>query len=280
MALRAEERQSHFISDGDQRQAVIRGEPAPATGLVGASVGDTVVCPAYGMSSVAVNFTGVVAPSFAFESSNDGQATWNPVLMFSSTFVSTGTSGVGFGQWEGGIPAGSTHFRVRCTAASAPGLTALVSPSSAPYRTSQIVSIVSGSAVSLNGGGARVGSVGAQSQASYTNETTTPLAATGTATGFTRDLALTTSGGDITSTSAGMKELRAMAVADVAGTLFVEVSADQVTWWRIAATPLAALGTIFYAQVSVLPVTRYARAVFLNGAAGQTTFLLSTARFD
>lgn len=213
-----------------------------------------------------------------FESSYDGGVSWVGVTM-TSTF-GTSSSGLGLGQWEGGLPAGCTHFRVRCTVAGAGSQTVTISTSPAIYRTSQIVNIVSGSAVALNAGGARIGVVSAQSQAFFTDETTTPLAGTGVATSITRDLAQTSSPGTITSPSATMKEFRALAVADVTGTLYVEVSADQVTWWRISATPTVAVGAIFYAQASVLPATRYARTVYVNGAGAQSAFLLSTSRFD
>lgn len=273
-----------FIRDLDGLLAAIHGAPMYTVGQVGGAVNDEVRAPIYGMSSVSVNFDGAAfAPSVMLESSYDGGVSWRNVVMYNTSngvLTSTGANLVFPGlQFIGAVPPGATHFRVRTTIASG-AINVTISPSAATLNAAQSVTVLQGSAVALNAGGARVGVVGAQTQVLFADETTTPLAGTGTFTGTSRDLSQVASPGTVNSQSATMVEYRAQAMSDVVGTLYVEVSADQVTWWRISSTPAVAVGAIFYAFASVKPVTRYARVVYVNGAGAQSAFLLSTSRFD
>lgn len=103
----------------------------------------------------------------------------------------------------------------------------------------------------------------------FWNESVAILAISQTVTGTSRD----------TGVSAGSNHryaaFNAFAFADQAGTLRIEVSADNVTWRRASADQAVAAGAALYLSV---PVTaRYHRAVYVNGAVAQTAFMLNTA---
>lgn len=112
------------------------------------------------------------------------------------------------------------------------------------------------------------GSVIAQDNIFY-NESATAQAASATLTGTARDV------GVVAAAAHRYSAFNAMAFADQAGTLRIEVSNDNVTWRRITAdTPVAANTPVI---LSVPIMTRYHRAVYVNGAAAQTAFMLNTS---
>lgn len=124
---------------------------------------------------------------------------------------------------------------------------------------------------------ARIGSVGAQSI--WQNPTNAALAASATFTGTARDLfggAVNVSSG----TAAYAKEYRALAVADQAGTLHLEVSPDNVTFRRIQSVATTLQGGSQVATIQHAPVMRYARVVYVNGATLQGFFSLAEAYFS
>lgn len=270
-----------YVRDVDGNIATIHAAPKPVSGPVGATLNDFTSCPVYGMSSVSVNFVGANTPTVAFQWSWDGGVSWTSMQMYASALLNLASTTLVFSgaSYEGGLPSGATHFRVLCTIASGAGLTAIISPSTNTYRATQVVTIVTGSAVSLNAGGARVGIVSTVAQAIFADETTTPLAGAGTFVGAIRDLSTSGSGTSIIGANSEFKEFRALAASDVTGTLYVEVSFDQITWWRVASVATTLVGTNFVAQIQHLPVTRYARAGYINGAGAQSAFLFSTSRF-
>lgn len=99
-------------------------------------------------------------------------------------------------------------------------------------------------------------------------------------TGTARDLQVAVAGSASGST-AYFKEYRSLVWADQPGTLYVEVSPDNVTWRRVRAIPTTVvLAGNNVAEVSYLPTVRYARSVFVNGATANTAFLHADAYFS
>lgn len=103
----------------------------------------------------------------------------------------------------------------------------------------------------------------------FYNESVTAQAASATLTGTTRDI------GVAAAAVHRYSAFNASAFADQAGSMRIEVSNDNVTWRRITAdTPVAANTPVI---LSVPIMTRYHRAVYVNGAAAQTAFMLNTS---
>lgn len=116
---------------------------------------------------------------------------------------------------------------------------------------------------------------GVHSLAVWHNDTVTALAAAGTFTGTARDATAVGSGAY---TSSGFpNEARGLAISDVAGTLHLEVSRDNVTWRRIDSVATAAKASgLHVAEALYKPATRYFRWVYVNGSAAQAHFELQT----
>lgn len=104
----------------------------------------------------------------------------------------------------------------------------------------------------------------------FYNDTTTPLAASATFTGTARDNAGTTA-----ANISIYSEFNVTAVANQAGTLRIEMSNDNTTWRR--ATPDTAVAANSPVSMSVPVVTRYYRAVYVNGATLQGEFMLNSS---
>ena len=103
----------------------------------------------------------------------------------------------------------------------------------------------------------------------FYNESVTAQALSATLTGTARDVAIA---------AAAMHRysaFNAMAFADQAGTMRIEVSNDNITWRRITADVAVAANTPVILSVPVM--TRYHRAVYINGAVAQTAFMLNTS---
>ncbi len=103
----------------------------------------------------------------------------------------------------------------------------------------------------------------------FYNESTTAQAASATVTGTTRDVAVAAG------TTHRYTAFNASGFADVAGTLRIEMSNDNTTWRR--ATADTAVGANAVVHLSVPIMTRYYRAVYINGGTIQTAFMLNTS---
>jgi hypothetical protein len=103
----------------------------------------------------------------------------------------------------------------------------------------------------------------------YFNDSTTAQAASATLTGTSRDVGI--AAGSVHRYSA----FNASAFADQAGTLRIECSNDNTTWRRATADTAVAANAVVYLSVPVM--TRYYRAVYVNGATLQTAFMLNTS---
>lgn len=103
----------------------------------------------------------------------------------------------------------------------------------------------------------------------FYNESTTAQAANATLTGTSRDI------GFAAAVAHRYSRFNAMAFADVAGTLRIECSNDNTTWRRVTEDTTVAAGAV---QVLSVPVmTRYHRAVYINGATLQAAFMLNSS---
>jgi hypothetical protein len=107
-------------------------------------------------------------------------------------------------------------------------------------------------------------------------ETTTPPGASATVTGTARDVLATTTGVR-TSVSSYPKEVRVSVASNQTGVLYLEVSNDNVTWYKIkSATPVGGANLVSYAEIIHSPTHRYIRSSFTAGATAPTSFTLNT----
>lgn len=98
-------------------------------------------------------------------------------------------------------------------------------------------------------------------------ESVANLAAGATFTGATRDLGATS--------PYRHGAFNAVAFADVAGTMRIEVSNDATTWRRATADAAVAAGAALI--LSIPTVSRYSRVIYINGAAAQGAFWINTS---
>lgn len=103
----------------------------------------------------------------------------------------------------------------------------------------------------------------------FWNDSTTAQAAGATLTGTARDV------GVAAAAVHRYSAFNASAFADVAGTLRIECSNDNTTWRR--ASPDTAVAANAVVTLSVPVMTRYYRAVYVNGGTIQTAFMLNTS---
>lgn len=261
--------------------------PARVVTISGAipAAGNALTLPCAGFSSFTVQRTAGAGSVSVLASLDDG-ANWlwlqlqvtNDQNVPGISQTISGNSGVDAVQ--GSLPPGTTH--VRAQANNAGGLTVNLAASTAPYapffqQIGPSANAVQG--VTIKPGTALIGFVGPNGK--WTDETSAPLAAGATWTAATalsaRDLAGVTSGNSFNQV-ATPKELRLAAMADVAGTLYLEVSHDGATYHRVKAAALAQPDPTcrFYGEIVHRPSTRYWRAVFVNGPAAQTVFRVAS----
>ena len=103
----------------------------------------------------------------------------------------------------------------------------------------------------------------------FWNESVTPQGASATVTGAARDV------GAQAGQNHGLCAFNAMAVSDQAGTVRIESSLTGSTWYRSTVDVAVAAGTP--AILSIPVVSRFHRAVYVNGATAQGSFKLDTS---
>lgn len=103
----------------------------------------------------------------------------------------------------------------------------------------------------------------------FWNDSTTNQTASATLTGTARDV------GVAAATNHRFSAFNAFVIADQTGTLRIECSNDNTTWRRASADSAVAVNVPVYLSVPVM--TRYYRAVYVNGAAATTVFSLNTS---
>lgn len=215
-----------------------------------------------------IGSAGITAGSVIFEQTNDSSSTTgialpafeasvlnsNPIV--AATTISANTRRM----WL--IPITAKYIRVRIVTAFTGGtVQALANFSQQPFAN-PVLNVQQASAANLN--------VTATVQNSiFYNESTSAQAANATLTGTARDVGA--AAGSVHKYSA----FNASVFADKAGTIRLECSNDNTTWRQTSPdTPVAANTPVI---LSVPIMTRYYRAVFVNGAAANTVFMLNTS---
>lgn len=103
------------------------------------------------------------------------------------------------------------------------------------------------------------------------------LASNATFTGASRDATVTATATAFANAATYAQEVRACAESDVSGTLWLEVSRDNVNWRRIRSVATAAIsGGGHAAELIYRPSWRYWRVGYTNGATAQARFALGT----
>ncbi|OYU50915.1 MAG: hypothetical protein CFE27_14940 [Alphaproteobacteria bacterium PA1] len=134
---------------------------------------------------------------------------------------------------------------------------------------------VTGGFLGLNGSTNRIGFTA--SHGIWWDDSSTVLAAAATFTGTSRDLLVTATATAFANQSTFASELRLSAESDQTGTLWLEVSRDNINWRRVKSVATVAVsGGGFYAEIVHQPSWRYARVGFTNGATLQTRFTLGS----
>lgn len=253
---------------------------AATTGNITAN-GQTVFVNCERFSNLMVHCKGVFsAVNVAFEgsldSTNGADGTWFGLqaIRSNANTIETATGNLSAAPayaWELSAN-GLKWFRVRATAYGSGTQTWTMVPgtyATEPIPGAQISGTqpVSGT-VALGAATTRVGFV-AQAGIWY-DDTVTALAAAGTFTGNSRDATVTATATAMANAATYAQEIRLSAESDQAGTLWLEVSRDNVNWRRAKVAPTAAVsGGGQYAEIVHRPSWRYWRVGFTNGAAAQ-----------
>jgi hypothetical protein len=189
----------------------------------------------------------------------------------STTTPLSGSSSLTIG-WEAAIPAGVQKIRARCSVIASGTIEAQITQGTSDYET--VVGFANGT---LAASAAVIGGVFAPGQ--WTDLSSTVLAANGTFTGGSIDTTTVSTATSFTSASLGTGEVRGSATSDKPGTLFLETSRDNATFFKIKSAKIeAASGCEPYAEIIHKPSERYARFSVTNGAELQTKFKIQQFR--
>lgn len=220
---------------------------------------------------IAMGTSGVVTPEWSNDNTN-----WSAATMFTAAgAVVTAFSAAGL--WK--VERMARYLRLRLSTATTAATTTLaVAASPAPvaqwYATQAVSGTVSANATAV-ASTARMGFVGAAG-INY-DDSSTAIGASATFTGTSRDMTVTAAGSAFANAATYAEELRVSAEADVAGTLWLEVSRDNTNWRRIKSVATAAVtGGGQYAEIVHSPSWRYARVGFTNGASAQARFTINS----
>lgn len=219
---------------------------------------------------------GITAGAIIFEQTNDNTSTTgialaaqevsvvnsNPIVAAVTIAASTRRA------WQ--IPITMKYIRVRISTAFAGGtVQAYATFSQQPYAYPAL-NVQQATAASLLTTATISGTPNVAAQDNmFWNESVTPLAASATLTGTARDV------GVAVGAAHRYSAFNAFATASHAGTIRIEISADNTTWYRATAdTALTANGVV---HLSIPVSARYHRVVFVNGATLQTSFMCNTS---
>jgi hypothetical protein len=109
------------------------------------------------------------------------------------------------------------------------------------------------------------------------DDSSTVLAANASFTGTSRDATVTATATAFANAATFAQEVRTSAESDQSGTLWLEVSRDNINWRRVKALPTASVtGGAQYAELVHRPSWRYWRTGFTNGATLQTRFSIGS----
>lgn len=234
--------------------------------------GSEVVTPIIqGMTMMVAWFKGTYEKAtIVAEISSDGGTSWMVIFggivgsSAGTTQVISGSTSVQ-GAWEAPIPAGTTHFRARCSSITSGTVEIKLAQGSSDYETAINATPAGTSTVlgTLFSGGM------------WKEQTVVPLIANATFTGAVIDVtgvASATAFTNLTSNSTG--EYRISATSDKEGTLYIETSRDNTTFFKVKAIKLAKADAncSFYGEIIHFPSDRYLKCSFANGAEAQTKF--------
>jgi len=254
-----------------QADSVVNGT---LTGTAGA--GAEVIAPVEaGQTMCVFYFKGVYAGVTAIcEASHDGGTTW---MGFQGANVASGSPTTtplsaatnSTVAWEAAIPAGSTHIRVHCTAYTSGTVEVSVAQGASNYET--VVGVVFAASGTIVGGTFAPGQ--------WTDLSSTTLGSAAKVQSASIDLTTTATATGFSNGSLGQYEFRVSATADVIGTIFLEVSRDNITFKKVKTVELAkATGCEFYGEIIHRPSTRWVRVEYVNGAGAQAFFSLQAIR--
>ncbi len=228
-----------------------------------------------GLTVTIIGSAGITAGAIIFEQTNDPvNAAAGVVLPYVEASVVTPTPLVTASaiaantvrQFMAAIT--SRYVRVRISTGFTGGtVRAIAALTDMPLENPTInspVSVVGTATVSVSGSPL----VTSQDNLFY-NDSVVAQAAGATLTGTARDV------GVAAAAAHRYSAFNASAFADQAGTLRIECSNDNVTWRRASADAAVAANTPVYLSVPVM--TRYYRAVYVNGAVANTAFMLNTS---
>lgn len=259
------------LTSKDLTSAVQTGNPAaPGTGEHIVAV-DGYATAAFRLST---GWTGTVQ----FEVSFNNGALWDALMTArGDASAAPVTNTTTAGSWyDAVIPAGATHIRARVSTFTTGPVTVRIGLSAAAYDPAPAGSWLTSANQTTS---ARQG-LGAVSGV-WQDLSSTALGAAATFTGASMDLANAASSAVLGATHYA-QELRISAESDVAGTLYLEASRDNTTWRRIRRAVAAQDGGDasmgYYAELVWRPSWRYARAVYVNGAAAQARFACESYR--
>lgn len=279
LALRADS-DAATADDGDwttpkldeEGRLKVATKPASIAATVGnlAALASTVFCDVSRASNVVFHLKNVgtvtmAAGTFVFEASLDStngtDGTWFGVQAARSNANTAATSvaitslAVNAGDtyaWESSVN-GYKWFRVRCSVAATTNSIARWTLQPGTYATEPLP-VNQTSSVTAN--------IGTFGGLVYTDSSAN-LGVSAAFSGTSRDAGSTV----------GYGVFAANAYADQAGTLFIEKSTDNTNWRPAAQVAVAATVP---AELRIFITTRYNRVRYVNGAAAQTVFLLSS----
>lgn len=208
---------------------------------------------------------GITSGQVIFEQTNDPSSTAGVTLVvyeagFANNVHTWSTNVAANSRRIFNMPLTTRYFRVRISSAFVGGTIQAISvlsqqPYAAPVMTVQQSAI--GAMVTVSGDNI------------FYNDSSTAQAASTTLTGTARDV------GAAASTNHRYSAFNAMAFADQAGTMRIEVSNDNTNWRRATTDTAVAANTPVILSIPIM--TRYHRVVYVNGAAAQGVFMLNTS---
>jgi len=145
-----------------------------------------------------------------------------------------------------------------------------------PIPVAQVTATQPVSGTVANGAGvARIGFIAGAGI--WFDDSSTNLGASATFTGASRDLTVAATAVAFANAATYAKELRVAAESDVAGTLWIDYSRDNVNWRRARSIATAAVtGGGQFADLIVRPAWRYVRVGYTNGAGAQARFTINS----
>ena len=212
--------------------------------------------PLYGFSSLRFDVRGTFTGTLVVEATLD-DVNWTTLTVFSGvplTTPSLTTNITSNGNWATANLTGYSQFRIRCSAYTSGSMEIVAVVSD--QLTFQLIGVTGTATVQ-------------DANVIFWTESSTAQAISATVTGTSRD-----TGGSVNS-NVRYAMFNVLAYSDRAGTVRIEASNNNSTWFRATTDTVVAADTPVHISVPV--TTRYYRAVYVNGAISQTVFALNTS---